>query len=69
MTRLVHIALLALAACVTWVQVGSADSKEHENSISLDQCPRAVRATIKRETGNGSVHELSKQRVDGLVIY
>jgi hypothetical protein len=69
MTRLAFIVLLALAACLIPAQVGIADAKGHGNTISLDKCPAAVRATINREAGNGSVHEVSKVRVDGVVIY
>ena len=68
-TKLVYVVLLALAACVTPVQSAEVDTHEHKNSIAVEKCPAAVRKTIEREMGDGSLHDLSKTSTHGRVVY
>lgn len=57
---------LALFGCQS---MNGHDDDRDEQSVTMDQLPLAVKATLTREAGSGKVEEIDKHTHDGKVEY
>lgn len=66
MIRPLMIALLAfaIAGCAT-----NGKTEESEVTVSLNELPPAVRATLERESVGGTLVDIEKETTDGKVVY
>ena len=46
-----------------------ADDGEKEVKVRLEDCPKAVQKTLKRESQGGKIEEIVKETEDGKVVY
>lgn len=63
------VVLLGAALCLALAVVSFADKCEKEETVTLDQLPAAVRATLENEAKGGTIDEIEKETEDGKVVY
>jgi hypothetical protein len=61
------IAALAITGCANL----HAEEKheDHDQTVTLDNCPAVVKATLQKEVGDGTIKEIEKENEDGKDIY
>jgi hypothetical protein len=80
MKRWILTGIVAVVACawtlpVSAVETAPATTKkadkdeEHEVKVKLEDCPKAVQETIKKEAGTGTIEEIEKETEGGKVVY
>jgi len=45
------------------------DNDKDEVKVKLEDCPKAVQETIKKEVGSGTIEEIEKKTKDGKTVY
>lgn len=61
----------AVAAIIVaaWLLVAASGCAGHETTVTLNDLPPAVRATLEKETAGGTVTEIEKETKNGKVVY
>ncbi len=62
-------ALLSLALFSPALANGQDKKEESKEKVTIDQCPEAVQATIKKEAEGGTIGEIVKVTKGDVVIY
>ncbi len=67
---LLTIAALGLSACAT-MSHGEDKKEKEENAVKMkfNDCPAAVQATLKKESGGAMIDSVDKETEDGKTIY
>jgi hypothetical protein len=65
----VGIAAIGLAGCATSGDKEKDADEKNEITVTIDQVPPAVKATLDQETAGGSVTDIDKEDHDGKMVY
>ncbi|MHC4982976.1 MAG: hypothetical protein ACYTF6_07390 [Planctomycetota bacterium] len=68
----VMVVVVALTAMLTAWDVARAEAEEGDNdekTLTIDQVPAAVKATILKEAGNNEIKEIEEETEDGQTVY
>ena len=61
--------MLAATIAVGGCAMNKHDDEHKETTVTMDQLPAAVKATLAKETGTGKVEEIEKDTENGRTIY
>lgn len=62
-------AALVLSLCTVCPQAAETEKGGKEVKVTLQQLPKAVKATLLREVGNGTIDEIEKSKENGKTVY
>ncbi len=61
--------LIAQGSCAQDAATNKAEAAENEVKVNLQDCPKAVQDTIKKEVGDGKVEDIARETEDGKTTY
>ena len=63
--------LITMQACATAPTMAKAEMAKEadEVKVKLEDCPKAVQETLKKEIGDGKIEDIAMEKEDGKVIY
>jgi uncharacterized membrane protein YkoI len=65
----IGIAALSLSACSMNHEKESEANEKNEITITMDQLPAPVKATLQRESNGGSISEIEQEEKEGKPVY